>query len=117
MVRDNMFWEAMEFLDIVEKKSGYSFCCDHCVHWNEVYSLGDRIHNSHNSIMSGRPQEFNHEIDTECIPLYVWNGEQLKLTNRRVLPRFCPEAEIAGTHILADVPRHLRPPVVLGHQF
>jgi len=117
MVRDNMFWEAMEFLDIVEKKSGCSFHCDHCVHRNEVYSLGNRIHNSHNGIISGRFQEFNHKIDTECIPLCVWNGERLKLTNRRVLPRFCLEAEIAGTYILADVPRHLRPPVVLGHQF
>jgi len=27
----------------------------------------------------------------------------------------CPETEITGTYILADVPRHLRPPVVPGH--
>jgi len=112
-----MFWEAMEFPDIVEKKSSCSFCCDHCVHWNKVHSFGDRIHDIHDGIMSGGLWEFNHKIDTEHIPLYVQNREQLKLANWRVLPRFCLEVEIAGTHILANVPRHLRPPVVLGHQF
>ena len=39
----------------------------------------------------------------------------MKLTNGRVSPGFRPEAEITGTYILADIPRHLRPPVVPGH--
>jgi len=59
--------------------------------------------------------EFDHKIDTERVPLFVWNREWLELTNRKVLLRFRLEAEIAGTHILADIPRHLGPPVVLGH--
>jgi len=107
----------MEFPDIMKEKSGYFSCCDCCVHQNKVYSFGDRIHDSHDSIMSRGLQEFDHEIDTEHILLYVWNGERLKLTNWRVLPRFHLEAEIVGTYILADVPRHLGPLVVLGHQF
>jgi len=37
--------------------------------------------------------------------------------NRRVSPGFRPEAEITGAHILTNIPRHLRPPVVPGHQF
>jgi len=82
-----------------------------------VYSLGDGIHNGHNGIMSRGLQEFDHKINTERIPPYVQNGERLKLTNWRVLPRFSPEAKIAGTYTLADIPRHLRPPVVLRHQF
>jgi len=82
-----------------------------------VYSLGDKIYDSHDSVMSGGLWEFNHEIDTKHIPLCVWNGKWLKLANWRVLPGFCPEAEITGTYILADIPRHLRPPVVPGHQF
>jgi len=116
-VRDNTFWEAMELLDVVKKESGCSFCCDRHVHWNKVYSLGDRIHDSHDSVMSRGLQEFDHEIDTEHIPLCIQNGERLKLANWRVLPGFRPEAEITGTYILADIPRHLRPPVVPGHQF
>jgi len=75
-----------------------------------VYSFGDRIYDSHDDVMSGGLWEFNHEINTECVPPFIWNGEQLELANRRVSPRFCPEAEIAGTHVLANVPRHL------GHQ-
>ena len=67
--------------------------------------------------MSGGLQKFNHEIDAKHILPYVWNGEWLKLTNWRVLPRFCPEAEIAGIYILANVPRYLGPPVVPGYQF
>jgi len=112
-----MFQEAMEFPDIMEEESGSSFCCDCYVHRNEVYSFGDRIHDSHDGIMSGELWEFGHKIDTECIPLSIWNGEQLKLANWRVLPRFCLEAEITSTYILASIPRYLGPPVVPGHQF
>jgi len=67
--------------------------------------------------MSGGLWEFDHKIDAEGVLLCVQNGERLKLANRRTSPRFCPEAKIASTHILADVPRHLGPPVVPGHQF
>jgi len=116
-VGDNTFWEVIEFSDVVEKESGCSFCCDCCVRWNEVYSFGDRIHDSHDSVMSRGLQEFNHEINTEHVLPFVRNGEQLKLANKRVLPRFRLEAKIAGTYILANVPRHLRPLVIPEHQF
>jgi len=82
-----------------------------------VYPLGDGIHDGHDGVMSGGLQEFNHEINTERIPLYVRNREQLKLANWRVSPRLSLEAEITGTYILANIPRHLRPPVVPRHQF
>ena len=112
-----MLREAMELLDVVKKESGCSFCCDCCVRRNEVYSLGDGIYDSHDSVMSRGLWEFDHEISTECILLCVWNREWLKLANWRVLPRFRLETEITGAHILADIPRYLRPPVVPGHQF
>jgi len=117
MVRDNMFQEAMEFPDVMEEESGCSFCCDHCVRQNKVHPFGDRIHDSHDGVISRGLWEFNHKIDAEHIPLYVQYRKQLQLTNWRMSPRFHPEAEIAGTYILPDVPRHLRPPVILGHQF
>jgi len=117
MVRDNMFQEAMEFPDVMEEESGCSFCCDHCVRQNKVHPFGDRIHDSHDGIMSRGLWEFNHKIDAKHIPPCVQYREQLQLTNWRMSPRFHPEAEIAGTYILPDVPRHLRPPVILGHQF
>jgi len=107
----------MELPDVVKKESGCFFHCDHCVHRNKVYSLGDGIYDSHNGVMSGGLQEFDYEIDTECIPPCVWNRERLKLTNWGVSPRFHLEAEITGTYILANIPRYLRPPVVPGHQF
>jgi len=75
MVGDNMFQEAVEFLDIVKKESGCSFHCDCYVHWNEVYSFRDGIHNSHDSIMSGGLREFDHKINTKHIPPYIQNGE------------------------------------------
>jgi len=115
MVGDNAFWEAIKFPDVMEEESGCSFCCDHHVRRNKVYSLGDSIHNRHDGVVSRRLHEFDHKIDTEHIPLYVWNREQLELADWRVSPRFCSEAEIAGTYILANVPRHLGPPVVPGH--
>ena len=112
-----MFQEAMEFPDVMEEESGCSFCCDHCVRQNKVHPFGDRIHDSHDGVMSRGLWEFNHKIDAEHIPPYVQYRKQLQLTNWRMSPRFHPEAEIAGTYILPDVPRHLRPPVILGHQF
>ena len=102
----------MKFPDIVEKKSGCSFHYNCCVRQNEVHSFGDRIHNSHDSIMSRGLWEFNHEINTERIPLFIQNGEWLEFANRRVSPRFRSEAEIASTHILANIPKHLGLPVV-----
>ena len=99
----------------MEEESGCSFYCDRRVRRNEVYSFGDSIHDCHDGVMSRGLREFNHKIDTEGIPPCIWNGERLKLTNRRMSPRFRPEAEVASTHILADVPRHLGPLVVPGH--
>ena len=51
------------------------------MYWNEVYSLGDRIYDNHDSVMSGGLWEFGYEIDTEYIPLCIQNREQLKFTN------------------------------------
>jgi len=110
-----MLWEAIELPDVVKKESGHSFRCDRCVCRNEVYSLGDRIYDSHNGVMSGGLQEFNHKIDTECIPPCIRNRERLKFANWGMSPGFRLEAEITGAYILADIPRHLRPPVVPGH--
>jgi len=76
-----MFWEGMKLPDVVKKESGCSFCCDCCVHWNEVYSLGDGIYDSHDGVMSGGLWEFDHKINTECIPPCIQNREQLKLAN------------------------------------
>jgi len=87
-----MFWEAVELPDMMKEESGCSFHCNRCMRRNEVYSLGDGIHDGHNSVMSGGLQEFDHEINTEGIPPCIQNREQLELANRRMLPRFCPEA-------------------------
>jgi len=99
----------------MEEESGCSFHCDHHVRRNEVYSFGDSIHDRYNDVMSRGLWEFDHKIDTEGIPPCIRNEEWLKLANRRMSPRFRPEAEVASTHILADIPRHLGPPVVPGH--
>ena len=77
-----MLWEAVKLPDVVKKESGHSFRCDHHVHRNEVYSLGDRVYYGHDGIMSGGLREFDHEINTKHIPPCVWNGEQLKFANR-----------------------------------
>ena len=107
----------MELSDVVKKESGRSFRCDRYVCRNEVYSLGDGVYDSHDGVMSRGLREFDHEIDTECIPPCVRNREWLKFANWRVSPGFRLETEIAGAYILANIPRHLRPSVVPGHQF
>jgi len=71
----------MEFPDIVEEESGCFFCCDCCMHRNEVYSFEDRIHDSYDSVIPEELWEFDHKINAERIPLFVWNKEQLKFAN------------------------------------
>ena len=105
----------MELPDVVKKESGCSFRCDCRMCRNEVYSLGDKVYYSHDGVMSGGLWEFDHEIDTECTLSCVQNRERLKFTNRRVSSGFCLEAEITDAYILANISRHLRPPVVPGH--
>ena len=114
-IGDDTFQEAMEFPDVMEEESGCSLHCDRRVCRNEVYPFEDSIHDRHDGVMSRGLREFDHKIDTEGIPPCIQNRERLKLTNRRMSPRFHLEAKIASTHILADVPRHLGPPVVPGH--
>jgi len=114
-IGDNTFREAVKLPDMVKKESGCSFRCNRCVRRNKVYSLGDGIHDGHDGVMSRRLREFDYKIDTKGVPSCVQNREWLELTNRRMSPRFGLETKIASTHILADVPRHLGPPVVPGH--
>ena len=114
-VGDDTFQEAVEFPNVMEEESGCVFCYDRRVRRNKVYSFGDSIHDHHNGVMSGGLWEFDHKTDTEGVPLCVRNRERLKLANRRMSPRFHLETKIASTHILADVARHLGPPVVPGH--
>jgi len=114
-VGDDTFREAMKFPDVMEEELGCSFRCNCRVRRNEVYSFGDSIHDCHDSVMSGGLREFDHKIDAEGVPPRVQHRERLKLANRRMSPRFRPEAKIASAHILANVPRHLGPPIVPGH--
>jgi len=67
----------MEFPDVIEEESGCFFYCDRRVHWNEVYSFGDSIHDRYDGVMSRRLWELNHKIDTKHIPPCVQNREQL----------------------------------------
>jgi len=92
VVRDNTFREAVELPDVMKEESGCSFRCNRCVRRNEVYSLGDRIHDGHDSVMSRGLREFDHKVNTEGILPCVQNGERLELANWRVPPRFGPEA-------------------------
>ena len=55
-----MLRETMKLPDVVKKESGHSFYCDRCVHQNEVYSFGDGIYNSHDSV-DGDQREFDLE--------------------------------------------------------
>jgi len=59
----------------MKEESGCSFCYDYYVYQNKVYFFRDRVHNSHDDVMSGGLWKFDHKIDTEHILLFVWNRE------------------------------------------
>ena len=83
MVRDNTFWEAVELPVVVKKESGCFFYCDRCVRRNEVYSLGDGIYDSHDSVMSGiTPYKSLGKISDDLHP----NNQNNQLERRAWLP-------------------------------
>jgi len=63
--------------------------------------------------MSGREGEFYNKIYTKRVLSQVWDPERVQFTYQSLPYWFCSEAEITGADVMSDVPRHLRPPVVL----
>jgi hypothetical protein len=61
--------------------------------------------------------KFHNEAYTCPIPTSLWDWKRFEFTHRQSLLCLCPEAEVAGFAILADVAGHLQPPVVAGYQF
>ena len=63
--------------------------------------------------MSGEGGEFHYEIYAKCVPSRVQNLERVQFAYQSLPHQFRPEAEVTGADVLSDVPRHLRPPVIL----
>jgi len=116
-VRDYALRKAMELPDLIQKKSGCSFCCYRRVCWNEVCSFRHRVHYCHHCVMFRGEEEFHNKVHTERVPSWVWDPERVQFAYQSLPYWFCPDAEITGADVLSDVPRHLRPPVFPRDQF
>ena len=89
-------------------ESGY--CVD------EVSMLSDGIHYNHHRIMTSRFRQLDNEVYTYSVPWGIGNWKGMEFTGGGSMGCLGPQAHVTGRDILADVPRHLRPLVVPGHQ-
>jgi len=62
--------------------------------------------------MSGGEGELYNKVHTKRIPSRVQDLERVQFAYWSLPYRFCSEAEVTGSDVLSDIPRHLRPPVV-----
>ena len=92
-------------------------CSDSCEGGHEVGSFSDGVHHYHHCIVACRIREFDDEIHADRVPGVVRNWQGMEPSHRRVPVGLRLEALIAGGNILPDVPRHLGPPIIPGHQF
>jgi hypothetical protein len=72
----------------------------------------DQVHNYHDGVIATRLWEFHNEIHAHDLPPFLWDWERLEFTGGSLVLNLGPEAWIASSHIAADVPGHVRPPVV-----
>jgi len=63
-----------------------------------------------------RVWEYHNEVHADDIPMVLQSWEQVKLSNWAALLNLSPETGVACFHILANVARHLWPPVVAGDE-
>ena len=85
----------------------------HCV--NKVSTLGDGVYYDHNRIVTGQFRQPNNEVYAYSVPWGIGNQEGLEFTGGGLAGCLGLQAHVTGRDILADIPGHLRPPIVLGH--
>ena len=78
--------------------------------------FGDGIDHNHHRVEAVRIGEFHDEVDTDSLPASLGYGERVEQADRSVLEDLVSEAGLAGSGVLPDVSRDLRPPVVTGDQ-
>ena len=78
--------------------------------------FGDRIDHNHHHVEAVRIREFHDEVDTDSLPASLRYGERVEQADRSVSEDLVSEAGLAGSGVLPDVSRDLRPPVVMGDQ-
>ena len=102
--------------DMLDEQTGCSGCSDHCEGGHDVGLLSDGVHHHHYRVVTCQVWEFNNEVHTDCVPGSVRDWKGVELAYQGVSVGFCLEAQVAGRDVLLNIPGHLRPPVVLGHQ-
>lgn len=109
MIQDNNIGETVLTPDVMKIKSHSSQGSDSSRCWDEVHSFGDRVYDVHDSIVAIGLREFDNEIYTHNIPTGLGNRERVEFSNWLM-------AEVACLAVLANVTRHLGPPIVVRDQ-
>jgi len=81
-----------------------------------VGSFRYRVYHCYDGVISGRFRKFHDEVHVEGIPPSIQYREWVQFSDREVSHHLCLETEVTDADILSDIPRHLGPLVVAGHQ-
>jgi hypothetical protein len=78
--------------------------------------FAEGVDHYHDRVISVRLREFDYEIDTYGVPVGVRRRKRFEMAGWWSSQNLGTEAEITRRSVLTDVPRHMRPPVVLCNQ-
>ena len=84
---------------------------------HEVAMLGDGVDYYHDGIFPFGFRDFDYKIDTGHVPRCIWNWEEMQFSGWWLANGLSPETHVASRDILAYIPGHLWPPVILQDQF
>ena len=73
-VRDNLFREPVVFPDMVHEEPSQAFGREGSVCWDDVHSLGQGFHNSHDCIIASRLRQFHYKVNTDGVPAFGRDG-------------------------------------------
>src|ERR1700676_2815273 len=104
------------FPDIVSELAGRPYSVYSRINRLTVRSFPEGINYYHYRVVTVRFRKFNHEVDTYGIPAGVRRRKRFEVTGWRLPQDLGAEAQIAGSGILTNVPRHVRPPVIPSDQ-
>jgi hypothetical protein len=86
------------------------------MHRNEVHAFGYAVNDVHNCIIAMGLGQFNYEVDTDRVPWFCRCLRGVELTDGSLVLQLHPVTQVTGFDVDANVPGHLRPPIIARYE-
>jgi hypothetical protein len=106
----------MVFSDLSEVQMGGAFSRNSGMCRNEVRAFGYAVDDVHNCIIAMGLRQFNYEVNTNRVPWFRQCLRGVELTEGSSVLHLHPVTQVTGCDVDADVPGHLRPPIIVCYK-